>query len=68
MEGPHGIHHCLVYEPAGMDMNELLDVFEGTLPVAVHRTAIRSVLVALSYLHKSNVVHTGQSIIRTPYY
>lgn len=58
VEGPHGIHHCLVYEPAGMDMNELLDVFEGTLPVAVHRTTIRSVLIALGYLHKSNVVHT----------
>lgn len=44
-----------------MDMNQLLDIFEGALPVAVHRTAIRSVLVALDYLHMSGVIHTGQS-------
>jgi len=44
-----------------MDMNKLLDVFEGALPLAVHRTVIWSVLVALDHLHKSSVVHTGQS-------
>ncbi|EYE91453.1 kinase-like protein [Aspergillus ruber CBS 135680] len=58
LEGPHGVHHCLVYEPAGMDMNQLLDVFEGALPMAVHKTAIWSVLVALDYLHNAGVVHT----------
>lgn len=61
MKGPHGVHPCLVYEPAGVDMSKLLDVFEdGALPVPVHKTAVRSVLVALDYLHKSNVIHTGQ--------
>ncbi|KAI9375122.1 kinase-like protein [Aspergillus egyptiacus] len=59
VEGPNGIHPCLVYPPAGIDMYDYMRCLEGrTLPEALLRPSLRFVLVALNYLHRANVIHT----------
>lgn len=62
--GPHGIHHCLLYPPAGVDISDYIHCLAGgALTVDLLRPAVRIILVALDYLHQANVLHTGKSSI-----
>lgn len=58
--GPHGIHPCIIYEPAGIDIRDYIHCLEGdALSEELLRPALRFVLIALNYLHQSGVNHTG---------
>ncbi|KAB8253552.1 kinase-like protein [Aspergillus pseudonomiae] len=57
--GPYGVHPCLLYEPAGIDIRDYIHCLEGDkLPENLLRPAIRFVLIALDYLHQANIIHT----------
>ncbi|KAK2752471.1 hypothetical protein FQN54_008133 [Arachnomyces sp. PD_36] len=59
VDGPHGTHCCLLYEPAGIDINEFIHRLEGgALSEHMLRMTVRFILIALDYLHQLNVVHT----------
>lgn len=59
--GPHGVHQCLLYLPAGVDISDYIHYLpNGALPENLLRPAIRIVLVALDYLHQAKVIHTGK--------
>ncbi|PKY05493.1 kinase domain protein [Aspergillus campestris IBT 28561] len=57
--GPHGVHPCLLYEPAGVDIRDYIHCLEGdALPENLLRPTLRFVLIALDHLHKARVIHT----------
>ncbi|KAE8134924.1 kinase-like protein [Aspergillus pseudotamarii] len=57
--GPYGVHPCLLYEPAGIDIRDYIHGLEGdALPENVLRPTLRFVLIALDYLHQANIIHT----------
>lgn len=59
--GPYGVHPCLLYEPAGIDIRDYIHCLEGDkLPENLLRPALRFVLIALDYLHQANIIHTGK--------
>lgn len=61
VSGPHGIHQCLLYRPLGMSFNEYRDLLPGRVfNKRMLQFALQLVLLALDYLHKSQVVHTGR--------
>lgn len=58
--GPHGTHKCLLYQPLGMSFREFADLFPHTvLPTDLVQRAVQLMLMALEYLHRCHVVHTG---------
>lgn len=59
--GPDGVHPCLLYPPAGIDIRDCMRCLEGdALPENLLRPALRFVLIALDYLHQAKVIHTGK--------
>lgn len=61
VSGSTGLHTCLVYEPLGMTFTELRNLLpEGRIAKRMLQSALQILLVALDYLHKNNVVHTGK--------
>ncbi|KAE8148265.1 kinase-like protein [Aspergillus avenaceus] len=59
ISGPHGMHPCVLYEPAGIDIRDYTRCLEGdALPESLLRPALRLVLIALDYLHQGSVIHT----------
>ncbi|GFF88416.1 kinase-like domain-containing protein [Aspergillus lentulus] len=57
--GPYGVHPCLLYEPAGIDIRDYIHCLEGdALPEDLLRPTLRFILIALDYLHQANVIHT----------
>ncbi|RAK96409.1 kinase-like protein [Aspergillus ibericus CBS 121593] len=59
IRGPHGPHHCTLYQPAGIDIRDYIHCLEGdALPENLLRVTVRFMLVALDYLHEAKVVHT----------
>ncbi|KAM3499839.1 hypothetical protein MY10362_006930 [Beauveria mimosiformis] len=62
LNGPHGIHTCLVYAPQGMTFTELREYLPNNrLPKRMLQTSIQVLLIAMDYLHRNNVVHTDIS-------
>ncbi|KAF5120348.1 Serine/threonine-protein kinase SRPK [Metarhizium anisopliae] len=63
VSGPKGLHQCLVYQPLGMTFTELRNLLpEGRIETRMLQHALQILLVALDYLHKKNVVHTGKAL------
>ncbi|WEW57268.1 hypothetical protein PRK78_002733 [Emydomyces testavorans] len=61
--GPHGKHQCLLHEPTGIDITTFIHRLEGAaLHEKLARITARLMLMALDYLHKIDIVHTGDSI------
>ncbi|KAK1142857.1 hypothetical protein N8T08_007291 [Aspergillus melleus] len=59
ISGPCGVHTCLLYAPAGIDIRDYMHCLQGdALPESLLRPALRFVLVALDYLHQAKVIHT----------
>ncbi|PYI07584.1 kinase domain protein, partial [Aspergillus sclerotiicarbonarius CBS 121057] len=57
--GPHGPHHCTLYQPAGIDIRDYIHCLEGdALPENLLRVTLRFMLIALDYLHEAKVIHT----------
>lgn len=62
VSGPKGSHQCLVYQPLGMTFTELRNLLpQGRIETRMLQHALQILLVALDYLHKNNVVHTGKT-------
>lgn len=60
IEGPHGKHTCLVYEPLGNSLGELSLLADGALEAHIIRQTMRPILTALQFLHaEARVIHTG---------
>jgi serine/threonine-protein kinase SRPK3 len=62
--GPHGNHKCILYKPLGMSYTDLLRLLpESRFPKELVQQSIQLLLVSLDYLHRCNVVHTGEASI-----
>ena len=60
--GPHGMHTCILYSPLGMTFTELRNLLPGEkFEKQMLQSGIQILLLAIDYLHKNNVVHTGSS-------
>lgn len=63
VDGPHGSHCCLLYQPTGVHVSEFIDRLKGrAMPEDMLWTTVRFILIALDYLHQLNIVHTGNSL------
>lgn len=63
LHGPHGTHTCLVYIPQGMTFTELREYLpKNRLTKRMLQTSVQVLLIAMDYLHKNSIVHTGKSI------
>jgi hypothetical protein len=62
VQGPNGIHTCLVQQPLGMNLEDLRErVPDGELASDLVRQTLRDILRGLHFLHKeAGIVHTGQ--------
>jgi len=60
LNGPHGTHMRLVYAPQGMTFTELREYLpKNRLAKLMLQTSVQVLLIAMDYLHKNSVVHTG---------
>ena len=61
VDGPHGVHQCLVFPPLGMNLRDLRNLFEDR---ALEKTLLQRFLLvivtALDFMHQAGVVHTGR--------
>lgn len=62
IQGPHGIHPCLLYKPAGINLADFLRFLPGgVIPCYMLKSAAYLLILALHFLHAAQVVHTGES-------
>lgn len=61
IDGPHGSHLCLIHEPLGLSLDEILDSIPNrTFPLNILKPALRQSLIAVDFLHaKAGLIHTG---------
>ncbi|EZF69709.1 hypothetical protein H105_07835 [Trichophyton soudanense CBS 452.61] len=60
IDGPHGTHCCILYEPTGIDLSDFIHRLEdGALPQVMLRPAVRYILIALDYIHQLGIIHTS---------
>lgn len=59
-KGPHGKHICMVFEVLGVNLLEIIKLYEYKgIPIPLVRTITRQVLIGLDYLHRiCGVIHT----------
>lgn len=62
IEGPHGTHICLVYEPLREPIWLLQRrLSKGGYPLDIFKTTVLCILSGLDYLHSEcHVIHTGE--------
>ncbi|KAI2085833.1 hypothetical protein LOZ36_003756 [Ophidiomyces ophidiicola] len=59
IQGPNGTHVCLVHEPLGLSLYQVLDILPTrTLTLEMLKPPLRNIIVALDFLHRAKVVHT----------
>ncbi|CRG91820.1 hypothetical protein PISL3812_08874 [Talaromyces islandicus] len=59
IDGPHGQHVCLLYEPLGMKLTELITHMpNGMIPADELQKITQIVLIALDHIHRQDVIHT----------
>lgn len=60
IEGPQGLHQCLVFPALGMSLTSLRDLFDER---AIEKTLLQKFLLvivtALDFMHQAGIVHTG---------
>lgn len=57
--GPDGTHMCLVQQPLGLSLEQMLDLRPtGTLTIQLLKPPLRQILGGLDFLHSANIVHT----------
>ncbi|OJD13964.1 hypothetical protein AJ78_05651 [Emergomyces pasteurianus Ep9510] len=59
VSGPDGTHVCLVQQPLGLSLEQMLDLRPtGTLAIQLLKPPLRQILGGLDFLHSANIVHT----------
>lgn len=59
--GPNGNHKCMLYQPLGMSFTEFLQLLpQNRFPKDLTQKSVQLLLIALDYLHRCHVVHTGE--------
>lgn len=70
LEGPHGIHLCLVLEVLGPSLGEIQDLYHAEqweVPSIIVKRVTKQLLLGLDYLHRfCGIVHTGTAMLRIP--
>jgi serine/threonine-protein kinase SRPK3 len=62
--GPNGNHKCMLYQPLGMSFTEFLRLLpQNKFPKELAQKSVQLVLIALDYLHRCDIVHTGKFLI-----
>ncbi|KAM0424572.1 hypothetical protein ACHAPT_010291 [Fusarium lateritium] len=62
IQGPHGTHRCLLFDPLSMTLTELRNLTpEKALEKSHLQQSLQLVLFALDLLHQAGVVHTDVS-------
>lgn len=65
IDGPNGRHVCLLYQPLGMKLSEVIARMpNGLIPVDVLQRTTQLIFIALDYIHRRGIVHTGEFISR----
>lgn len=60
VEGPHGLHQCLVFPCLGMTLTNLRDLFdERALDKTLLQRFLLVIMTALDFMHQAGIVHTG---------
>lgn len=64
LEGPNGIHNCLILEITGPSIPTLLEAERAgdRLPGKVAKRVAKEVALGLNFLHQNGIGHGGQSI------
>ncbi|KAM5441437.1 hypothetical protein MferCBS31731_003508 [Microsporum ferrugineum] len=59
VEGPHGSHACLVQQPLGLSLDQVLDIRPTrTFTLELLKPPLRQILAGLDFLHRIDVIHT----------
>ncbi|KAI1920683.1 hypothetical protein LOZ12_005618 [Ophidiomyces ophidiicola] len=59
LEGPHGPHICLVHQPLGLSLMQILDLIPSqTLRIESIKGSLRQIIASLDFLHQARIVHT----------
>ncbi|KAA6394676.1 MAG: putative CMGC/SRPK protein kinase [Streblomastix strix] len=60
MKGPNGTHVCMVFEPCGVNLFTLLQMYQNDgIPLPIVKVIIKQTLIALDYLHRElKMIHT----------
>lgn len=62
--GPYGMHPCLLYQPAGIEIRDSMHCLEGdALPENLLRPTLGFVHIALDHLHEAKVTQTGKEYL-----
>lgn len=62
ISGPHGAHICLLYEPLELNFTGFLKTLpDNRFPKEMAQSSPQLIVLALDYLHRCYVVHTGIS-------
>jgi hypothetical protein len=65
ISGPYGTHKCLLYQPLWWSFANFLNLLpDERFPKLLVQQGTQLLLIALDYLHKCNVVHTGEPSVR----
>lgn len=61
IEGPNGIHSCLVLEMLGSSVSDLVEerFADGRLPGHIAKSVARQALMGLEGLHRRKIAHGG---------
>lgn len=62
IEGPNGIHPCLVLEMLGPSVSDLVEerFADGRLPGSLAKGVARQAMMGLDALHRREIAHGGQ--------
>ncbi|KAK2765391.1 hypothetical protein FQN54_008237 [Arachnomyces sp. PD_36] len=59
LAGPHGSHVCLVQQPLGLSLDQMLEMrSSGTLTLELLKPPLRQILAGLDFLHRVDIIHT----------
>lgn len=65
LNGPNGLHECVVYELLGPNVQDTIDThFHGRLPGKLAKSIAKQSLVGLDHIHQHGIGHGGKPIQR----
>jgi len=59
IEGPHGLHVCMVFEKVGCNLLTLIRMYKYKgLPIPLVRIIAKQILIGVEFLHRCLIIHT----------